>query len=453
MTWSDIAWPSRKSGRRRSRPVCSSCLRPSTGQSAPLDSGCGAGSARLCARAVRGERRRCRSLGGVGRRRQRARARELRADRRRRDPLPFEYGSFDIVGCMRVLHHARRPELVVSELARVTRPGGRILVIDQIGVRRPCRLGGDRPVRESPRSVAHAAAADQDIRGSWTPTTSTSSRTRSSRAARPRALPSTSSASRATSADASAAWRRAPSTTSRSAGTWRASAAACRSRGAGRGLAVAPPTGDRRDTPRGRARARGVGGSPVQSSRVGRGTRARRARPCRARSRRAPRSRPAPGRPRTGDREASRRSVDVETRRRHEPRQDRVHLDSGAARCCRSDRENATWACFEAEYGGGRCEDDRSADRRDRRHMGRLAVRAASCEAAETPRDTTRSRGSSRAAPVPQCPRAARRRSAAHEDARVDYEQVDRGCRPRMRGPWRRDRGAVAQHRRPRSRR
>ena len=25
--------------------------------------------------------------------------------------LPFEYGSFDIAGCMRVLHHAHRPEL------------------------------------------------------------------------------------------------------------------------------------------------------------------------------------------------------------------------------------------------------------------------------------------------------------------------------------------------------
>lgn len=47
--------------------------------------------------------------------------------------LPFEYGSFDIGGCLRVLHHVRRPELVVSELARVTRPGGRILVADQLG--------------------------------------------------------------------------------------------------------------------------------------------------------------------------------------------------------------------------------------------------------------------------------------------------------------------------------
>src|SRR5262245_58165328 len=45
--------------------------------------------------------------------------------------LPFPYGDFDLVGCLRVLHHVRRPELVVSELARVARPGGRILVADQ----------------------------------------------------------------------------------------------------------------------------------------------------------------------------------------------------------------------------------------------------------------------------------------------------------------------------------
>jgi ubiquinone/menaquinone biosynthesis C-methylase UbiE len=46
--------------------------------------------------------------------------------------LPFERASFDIAGCLRVLHHARRPELVVSELSRVVRPGGRILLAEQI---------------------------------------------------------------------------------------------------------------------------------------------------------------------------------------------------------------------------------------------------------------------------------------------------------------------------------
>ncbi len=45
--------------------------------------------------------------------------------------MPFEVGSFDLAACHRVLHHMARPELAVSELARVTRFGGRVLVIDQ----------------------------------------------------------------------------------------------------------------------------------------------------------------------------------------------------------------------------------------------------------------------------------------------------------------------------------
>ena len=46
--------------------------------------------------------------------------------------LPFADGSFDLAGTLRTLHHVPRPELVVAELARVTRPGARVLVIDQI---------------------------------------------------------------------------------------------------------------------------------------------------------------------------------------------------------------------------------------------------------------------------------------------------------------------------------
>jgi SAM-dependent methyltransferase len=46
--------------------------------------------------------------------------------------LPFEDGAFDLVCCRRTLHHVARPELVVAELARVTRPGGRVFVDDQI---------------------------------------------------------------------------------------------------------------------------------------------------------------------------------------------------------------------------------------------------------------------------------------------------------------------------------
>lgn len=46
--------------------------------------------------------------------------------------LPFGDGSFDLAGTLRTLHHVPRPELVLAELVRVTRPGGRLLVVDQI---------------------------------------------------------------------------------------------------------------------------------------------------------------------------------------------------------------------------------------------------------------------------------------------------------------------------------
>ncbi len=46
--------------------------------------------------------------------------------------LPFELGEFDLVCERAVLHHVPRPELVVAEMTRVTRPGGHLLVIDQL---------------------------------------------------------------------------------------------------------------------------------------------------------------------------------------------------------------------------------------------------------------------------------------------------------------------------------
>src|SRR6266511_431918 len=46
--------------------------------------------------------------------------------------LPFEAGSFDLSCSRRTLHHIARPELAVAELTRVTAPGGRVFVDDQI---------------------------------------------------------------------------------------------------------------------------------------------------------------------------------------------------------------------------------------------------------------------------------------------------------------------------------
>jgi SAM-dependent methyltransferase len=46
--------------------------------------------------------------------------------------LPFELGSFDLVCTALALHHVPRPELVLAELNRVLRPGGTMLVVDQL---------------------------------------------------------------------------------------------------------------------------------------------------------------------------------------------------------------------------------------------------------------------------------------------------------------------------------
>ena len=55
--------------------------------------------------------------------------------------LTLEPFSFDLAGCVRVLHHTRRPELMVAELVRMTRPGGTILVADQLAPVDPLAAG------------------------------------------------------------------------------------------------------------------------------------------------------------------------------------------------------------------------------------------------------------------------------------------------------------------------
>lgn len=79
--------------------------------------------------------------------------------------LPFGYAEFDLACCHRVLHHVRRPELAVSELARVTRPGGRLFIADQLGSADPLKsLELDRFERR--RDASHQRLLpDADIRG------------------------------------------------------------------------------------------------------------------------------------------------------------------------------------------------------------------------------------------------------------------------------------------------
>ena len=46
--------------------------------------------------------------------------------------LPFVDASFDLVFCRTALHHFPRPERCVTEMARVCRPGGRVVLSDMI---------------------------------------------------------------------------------------------------------------------------------------------------------------------------------------------------------------------------------------------------------------------------------------------------------------------------------
>jgi SAM-dependent methyltransferase len=78
--------------------------------------------------------------------------------------LDVDSGSFDLSGCARTLHHAHRPELVVAELARATRLGGQVLVIDQIAPTDPL-VALDMDRFERARDASHVRLlADVDVR-------------------------------------------------------------------------------------------------------------------------------------------------------------------------------------------------------------------------------------------------------------------------------------------------
>jgi ubiquinone/menaquinone biosynthesis C-methylase UbiE len=78
--------------------------------------------------------------------------------------LPFDRDSFDLTTCHRTLHHVARPELVIAELVRVTRIGGRVLVVDQLAPADPlAAIELDR--FESARDPSHTRLLpDIDIR-------------------------------------------------------------------------------------------------------------------------------------------------------------------------------------------------------------------------------------------------------------------------------------------------
>jgi ubiquinone/menaquinone biosynthesis C-methylase UbiE len=69
--------------------------------------------------------------------------------------LPFPDGAFDLAGTHRTLHHVRQPDRIVAELARVTRSGGRVLVVDQLAPDDPSEAAALHEF-ESARDPSHA---------------------------------------------------------------------------------------------------------------------------------------------------------------------------------------------------------------------------------------------------------------------------------------------------------
>jgi len=139
-------------------------LEPTRGDERALDVGCGAGALAVALAPLVGE------VVGVdqddallaeARRLAPPNATFVAADAR---ALPFESASFDLAGTLRALHHVDRPERVLGALARVTRPGGRLLVVDQLGHLDPLvSLELDR--FERARDPSHARLLpDGDIR-------------------------------------------------------------------------------------------------------------------------------------------------------------------------------------------------------------------------------------------------------------------------------------------------
>jgi ubiquinone/menaquinone biosynthesis C-methylase UbiE len=69
--------------------------------------------------------------------------------------LPFPDGDFDFSGTHRTLHHIARPDRIVAELARVTRPGGHVLVVDQLAPDDPAEAAALHEF-ETVRDPSHA---------------------------------------------------------------------------------------------------------------------------------------------------------------------------------------------------------------------------------------------------------------------------------------------------------
>jgi ubiquinone/menaquinone biosynthesis C-methylase UbiE len=79
--------------------------------------------------------------------------------------LELDSFSFDVAGSLVTLHHTQRPELLVAELVRVTRPGGTLLVVDQLAPVDPLQAFALNTFERARDPSTSRVLSDQDLRG------------------------------------------------------------------------------------------------------------------------------------------------------------------------------------------------------------------------------------------------------------------------------------------------
>lgn len=73
------------------------------------------------------------------------------------EQLPYPEAAFDLVSCQMSFHHISKPELALREMIRVTKPEGRLLVIDTLGPESDAKFELHNQI-ESRRDPSHTSS-------------------------------------------------------------------------------------------------------------------------------------------------------------------------------------------------------------------------------------------------------------------------------------------------------